>query len=106
MSGASEPFVVRAGTGRTRLADVLIVNWDGRPPYTQLAALFAEYPGLTLVLVLVTRRTVVTGTRDGAVSVLHLAPTTPVRVAAAALYHGWVASSARMIRARGELSSS
>jgi hypothetical protein len=93
---ASEPFVVRhdattAGPDPLiRLADVLITTSDGRPGHEQLAALFAEFPGLTLVLVVGAGRTVEIGARDGAVRSLRLDPSISVRFAAVALYHGWV----------------
>ena len=112
MTRASEPFVVRHDTlpadsdRLTRLADVLITTSDGRPPGEQFAALFGEYPGLTLVLVVGTDRTVEIGARAGAVASLRLDPSTSVRLAAVAVYDCWVDSSARSVRARGEPRSS
>lgn len=112
MTSASEPFVVRhdalpAGSDRlSRLADVLITTSDGRPPGERFAALFDEYPGLTLVLIVGADRTVEIGARDGAVASLRLDPSTSVRLAAVAVYRCWVESSARRVRARGEPNSS
>lgn len=96
MTDASEPFVVcldpsSAGPDRlTRLADVLITTSDGRAVGERFADLFGEYPGLTLVLVVGPDRTVDIGARDGAVASLRLDPSTSVRLAAVAVYHGWV----------------
>ena len=107
-----EPFIVygdadSAGQHRlVRLADVFIAEPDGQPPYTRIAMLFADCPGLTLVLILVGRRTVVVGARDGTIAVLHLTAATSVRQAAVVLYQAWLDNSARMTSARGEPSSS
>ena len=73
-----------------RLADVLVTTSDGRPPGERFAALFGEYPGLTLILLVGTGRTVEIGARDGAVASLRLDPNTSVRLAAVAVYHAWV----------------
>jgi len=93
---ASEPFVVRRDATTAvpdwllRLADVLITTSDGRPRHEQFAALFDEFPGLTLVLVVGADRTVEIGARDGAAGSLRLDPSMSVGLAAVALYHGWV----------------
>lgn len=96
MRCASEPFVVRHDTTRDspdpliRLADVLITKSTGQPRHDQLAALFGEYPGLTLVLVIGPDRTVGIGARDGAAASLQLDPSMSVELAAVFLYRSWV----------------
>ena len=96
MSTGPEPFVVHhaaapaAPDRRIRLADVLITAPDGRPRNDQFAALFHEYPGLTLVLVTGAGGLLEVGTRDGAAASLRPGPSTPVRLVAVALYFRWV----------------
>jgi hypothetical protein len=69
-----------------RLADVLITA----PPDDRFDALFAEFPGLALILIAGPGRTVRIGTRDGATATLLLDPATSVRRAAVVLHQGWV----------------
>jgi hypothetical protein len=79
-----------------RLADVLIAEPDGRPLEVQVSELFAEFGGLTLILIAGSGREVGIGARDGAIATLLLDSRRSVRLAAVVVYQGWVvAKSAR-----------
>lgn len=73
-----------------RLADVLVAASDGRPPEVQVGELFAEFGGLTLILVAGPGREVGIGTRDGVIATLLLDPGRSVRLAAVVVYQVWV----------------
>ena len=69
-----------------RLADVLITA----PPDDRFDVLFAEFPGLVLILIAGPGRTVRIGTRDGVTATLLRDRATSVRRAAVVLHHAWV----------------
>lgn len=91
-----EPCVVRRGGTAEWLADVLILSRDE-------PALFDEYPGLSVVVIVHNGLTAEVRYRDGTASSLRLEPGIPVRLLAVAAYHNWVARSSS---AREEPSSS
>ena len=86
------PVLARRGDPERliRLADVLIAAPDGRPPEVQVGELFAEFGGLTLILIAGPGEAVAIGTRDGAIARLVLDPGRSVRLAAIVVYQGWV----------------
>ena len=73
-----------------RLADVLITPPDGRPAGAQAGELFAEFGGLTLVLVAGPGRKIGLATRDGAIAVLLLDPGWSVELVAVVVHQSWV----------------
>ena len=73
-----------------RLADVLIAKPDGRLPQVQARELFAEFGGLTLILMAGPGGDVGIATRDGAIAALRLDPGRSVRLVAVVVYQAWV----------------
>jgi hypothetical protein len=73
-----------------RLADVLIARPDGRMAGVQARELFAEFGGLTLILIAGPGREVGIATRDGVAAVLLLDPGRSVRLVAVVVYQAWV----------------
>jgi hypothetical protein len=93
----TDPYVVGPGPApphRVRLADVLIcMSAEHRPEQ-----LFADHPGLTLVLLLGPHRTVAIGTRDGREVTLLLDPSASIRLVAEVLYEAWLGAQDRRTR--------
>ena len=88
----TEPVVARREDPERliRLADALIAVPDGRPWEVQVCELFAEFGGLSLILIAGPGRDVRIGTRDGAIVTLMLDPGRSVRLAAIVVYQAWV----------------
>ena len=73
-----------------RLADVLVAEPDGRPVRVQAAELFAEFVGLSLIVLAGPGPEVGIATRDGAIATLRPEPGRSIGTLAVVLYQAWV----------------